>query len=100
MPGGDVDAVAIEVVALDDYVAEVMPMRNSIAAVPTRHSCSARALHAAPQPRSAPHRRRWQIPQQAVAGGLDNAAVMLGDFRIDELAAQCFEAFERALLVR
>ena len=27
-------------------------------------------------------------------------AMMLGDFRIDELAAQRFEAFERAFLVR
>jgi hypothetical protein len=25
---------------------------------------------------------------------------MLGDFRIEELMAQCFEAFERAFLVR
>jgi len=38
--------------------------------------------------------------QHAVAGGLDDAAVMLGDFRIEELAAQRLEAFERALLVR
>jgi len=38
--------------------------------------------------------------QQAVTGGLDDAAVVLGDLRIDELAAQRFEAFERALLVR
>ena len=38
--------------------------------------------------------------QQAVAGGLDDAAAMLGDFRVDQLAAQRFEAFERALLVR
>ena len=34
--------------------------------------------------------------QHAVAGGLDDAAVVLGDFRVDELAAQRFEAFERA----
>ena len=30
----------------------------------------------------------------------DDAAVVLGDFRIEELAAQRLEAFERALLVR
>src|SRR6516165_7483370 len=35
-----------------------------------------------------------------VAGGLDDAAMVLGDLRIGELAAQCFEADERALLVR
>jgi hypothetical protein len=31
---------------------------------------------------------------------LYDATVMLGDFRIEKLAAQRFEAFERALLVR
>jgi hypothetical protein len=31
---------------------------------------------------------------------LDDAAVVLGDFRIDELMAQRFEAFEGAFLVR
>jgi hypothetical protein len=35
--------------------------------------------------------------QQAVAGSLDDAAAVLGDLRIDELAAQRLEAFERAL---
>ena len=41
-----------------------------------------------------------KLHQQAVAGGLDDAAVVLGDLRIDEVAAQRFEAFERAFLVR
>src|SRR5215469_11267324 len=34
-----------------------------------------------------------------VAGGLDDAAMVLGDFRIEELMAQRFEAFEHAILV-
>jgi len=38
--------------------------------------------------------------QHAVAGGLDDGAVMFADFRIEELAAQRFEAFERAFLIR
>jgi len=38
--------------------------------------------------------------QQAVTGGLDDAAVVLADFRIDQLAAKGFEAFERAFFVR
>ena len=38
--------------------------------------------------------------QHAVTGGHDDAAVVLSDFRIDEFAAQRFEAFERAFLVR
>ena len=38
--------------------------------------------------------------QHAVAGGLDDAAAMLPDLRIDELAAMRPQALERALLVR
>src|SRR5262249_37944198 len=38
--------------------------------------------------------------QHTVAGGLDDAAVVLGDLRIDEFAAQRLEAFERAFLIR
>ena len=41
-----------------------------------------------------------KLHQQAVAGGLDDAAVVLGDLRIEELAAQRLEAFERPFLVR
>jgi hypothetical protein len=41
-----------------------------------------------------------KLHQQAVAGGLDDAAMMLGDLRIEEFAAQRLEAFERAFLVR
>jgi hypothetical protein len=33
------------------------------------------------------------------AGDLDGAAAVLGDYRIEELMAQRFEAFERAFLV-
>ena len=38
--------------------------------------------------------------QHAVARGLDDAALMLGDFRIEEFAAQRLEALEGTLLVR
>src|SRR5689334_19526807 len=98
--GGDVDAVAIEVVALDDHVAEIdadaqfdAVVRGG-AGVPLGH----RLLHRD----GTAHRidDAGKLHQQAVAGGLDDAAVMLGDLRIDELMAQCFEAFECAFLVR
>src|SRR5438477_9913267 len=39
-----------------------------------------------------------EFDQQTVARGLDEAAAVLGYLRLDELAAQRFEAFERALL--
>ena len=38
--------------------------------------------------------------RQAVAGALDDGAVVLGDLGVDELAPQRLEAFERAFLVR
>ena len=41
-----------------------------------------------------------KFDQQAVAGGLDDAAPVLGDFWIDQFTPQRCEAFERAFLVR
>jgi hypothetical protein len=41
----------------------------------------------------------WKFYHQSVAGGLDEATLVLGDFRIEELAAQRSEAFEGAVLV-
>jgi hypothetical protein len=40
-----------------------------------------------------------KLDQHAVAGGLDDAAMVLGDLRVEELAAQRFEAFEGGALV-
>jgi len=91
---------AIEVVALDDHVAEVDADAQFDAVVrgDTRVPPGYRLLH---RDRTA-HRidDTGKFHQQTVAGGLDDAAAVLGDFRIDELAAQRLEAFERAFLVR
>src|SRR5689334_1563232 len=77
-----------------------MPMRSSMrlsAATPALRSgiacCSSTAQRTASTTLA-------KLDQHAVPGGLDDAAVVLGDFRIDELAAQRLEAFERALLIR
>jgi hypothetical protein len=105
-PCGDVDAVAIEVVALDDHIAEIdadaqfgADVRRD-AGVPLGQ----RLLHRD----SAAHRidDAGKFHQHSVTGGLGprarpgDAAVVLSDFRIGDLAAQRFEAFERAFLVR
>ncbi len=99
-PRGDVDAVAVEVVGLDDHVAEIDADAQFDAVVrrDTGVSLGHRLLH---RDRAA-HRidDAGKFDQQAVAGGLDDAAMVLGDFRIKELAAQRLEAFERAFLVR
>jgi hypothetical protein len=99
-PRGDVDTVAIEVVALDDHIAEIDADAQLNAAlrrdarVPLGH----RLLHL----ERAAHRidDAGKFHQHTVAGSLDDAAMVLGDFGINELAAQRFEAFERAFLVR
>src|SRR5262249_7599815 len=41
-----------------------------------------------------------KLYQQAVASSLDEAAVMLSNFRIDEFPTQRLEAFERAFFIR
>jgi hypothetical protein len=95
----NVDAVAIDVVAIDDYVAEVDPDPENDALVlgviaiavdhcPLDFDGAAHGIDYA-----------LEFHQHAVAGGLDDAAAVLRDLRIDELAAMRFEAFERAFFV-
>ena len=74
-----------------------MPMRNSM----RRSGGSGALLLAIAACISAAQRvdDAGELDQEAVAGGLDDAALVLGDLRIEELAAQLLEAFERALLV-
>src|SRR5207245_3395880 len=99
-PRRDIDAVAIEVVALDDHVAEIDAdaQFDAVVCPDTSVPLGHRLLHFDRAAHRIDDARKFH--QQAVAGGLDDAAVVLGDLRIDELAAQRFEAFERALLVR
>src|SRR6476619_3464030 len=84
---GDVDAVAIEVVALDDHVAEIDADAQLDAVVrrDTEVVLGHRLLHLD----RAAHRvdDAGKLHQHTVAGRLDDAALMLGDLRIEELAA-------------
>src|SRR5260370_13174654 len=98
-PRGDVDAVAIEV-AFDDHVAEIDAdaqldaVVRPDAGVPLGH----RLLHldrAADRIDDA-----GKFDQHAVAGGLDDPAVLFDDLRIEQIAAQRYEAFGRAFPVR
>ncbi len=99
-PCGDVDAVAIEVVALDDHVAEIDADAQFDAVV--RRDTGVPLGHRLLHRDGTAHRidDAGKFHQQAVAGGLDDAAPVLGDLRIEKLAAQRLEAFERAFLVR
>ena len=96
-PGGDVDPVAEDVVAVDDDVAEIDPDAPFDAGLGRLGAFRHRRL---PLGRAA-HRvdDAGELDEQPVAGGLDDAAVMLGDGRVDQLRAQRLEPRERALLV-
>ena len=97
--GRDVDAVAKDVVVLDDDVAEIdadaelHPARRRDVGIAPRHP----ALDLG----SAQHRidDAVEFDQHAVARGLDDAAAILGDGRIDQLDPMGLQTGERPRLV-
>jgi hypothetical protein len=99
-PRRDVDAVAVDVAAIDDHVAEIDRDPEGDAFVLGRIGV---AVHHRPLDLDrAPHSidDAGKLHQHAVAGSLDDAAVMLPDLRVDELAAMRFQAVEGSLLIR
>jgi hypothetical protein len=95
----DVDAVAIDVAAVGDHVAEIDPDAKAQAALlgEIQITVDHRALDLA----GTAHRvdDAGEFCQHAVAGGLDDPAVMLADLRINEFEEMRLEPFVRALLV-
>ena len=98
--GGDIDAVTEDVAVLDDDIANVhadAELDRLIGGTPALRSVIA-ALHLDGAVQRIDH--AGELDQHAVAGGLDDAAAVLGDLRVDELAAQRLQPGERAVLVR
>src|SRR5262249_15558468 len=98
-PGGDVDAIAKNVVAVDDHIAEIdadtklyRARRREVRIAPP-HPC----LDLAGTLDRADH--ALELDQQPVARGLDDAPAMPGDRRIDQLQAMGLEPRQRARLV-
>src|SRR5262249_10099503 len=93
-PRGYIDAVAIDVSVVDDDSAEIDPDPKDNApvfgdpgiAVDHRTLQLDRAADGIDDAR--------EFHQHAVAGGLDEAAAMLLELRVEELAAKSFEAIE------
>ena len=85
-PRRDVDAVAINIAAIGDHVAEIDADAKSQAALlgEVQIAVGHRALDFA----GTAHRvdDAGEFRQHAVAGGLDDPAVMLADLRIDQFA--------------
>jgi hypothetical protein len=98
-PRGDVDPVAVDVALVEDDVAEI-DADAELDAPLFRHVGIAPA-HAVLDLDGAPDRvgDALELDQHAVAGGLDDPAVVLGDGRIDQLDAVGTQARKRALLV-
>ena len=98
-PCGDVDPVAVNVVVLDDDVAEVDadPERDAPVLRHTRVALGQALLHLDRALHRLDHAR--ELDQRAIAHQLDDAAVVLGDLRFDEFLAMRLERCERARLV-
>ena len=98
-PGRDIDAVAKNVVVVDDDVAD-MDADAEFDAFCLGDVDIAQAHRALHLDRAA-HRvhRAAELDQHAVAGGFDDAAAIFGDLGIDQRLAEGFQAGQRALLV-
>src|SRR5215470_18045548 len=90
-PGGDVDPVAEDVVAVDDDVAEVDANAERDATVlgPLRGAISHRRLQFDGTAHCIDHAR--ELNEQPVARGLHNATAVAGNGRVDHLLANCFQ---------
>jgi hypothetical protein len=96
----DIDPVAKNVVALDNDVVEIDADAKPDA--PLVGQLGLAVEHAALHFGRTAHRvdDAGEFRQHAVAGGLDDAAVMLADLRIDHFGEMRLEALMRAFLVR
>ena len=98
---GDIDAVAHQIaVALLDDVAE-MNANPELDAPLGRHAGVAldeAVLHFDGAAHGVDHAA--ELDDRAVAGALDDASVVHGDDRVDQVAAQCPEPRQRAIFVR
>ena len=98
--GGDVDAVAENIVALDDDVAEVDAdaVADADVLAPLRLPLGHRLLD--PGGRGDRVDDAGELDQHPIARGLDDAAVVFGDCRVDHLVAVRPLARQGARLVR
>jgi len=98
-PRGDIDAVAEDVVAIGNHVAEIDPNAKAQAALlgEIQIAVGHRALNFARTAHRVDHAGEFR--QHPIAGGLDDPAVMLADLRIDHFAQMRLEAFVSAFLI-
>ena len=98
-PRRDVDPVAVDVVVVDDDVAEIDA--DAELQPPLRLDVGVALGHPALHLDSKAHRvdDAGELDQHAVAGGLDDAAAVLGDLGVAQFGPDPLERGERPLLV-
>jgi hypothetical protein len=98
-PRRDIDSVAEDVATIDDDVTEIDA--DAKADAPRLRNVPVAVEHGALDLGSAAHRvdDTAELHQQSVAGGLDDAAAMFGDLRVDEFPAMRLQPRKRALFV-
>ena len=97
--GGDVDAIAKNIVVIDDNVTDVNA-DTKFDPVVRRHVGILRSHIALNFDRASRRiHRTGKLDQHAVARGLDDAAPMLDDLRIEKSFSECLQLAERALFI-
>ncbi len=97
---GNVDPVAMDIIAVDHHVAQVNA-EAELHAFFVRQAgvvLGKRALDFGGGTNGIHNAR--ELRQQAVAHGFEDATVVLGERRVDEIGAQALEGRQRAFLVR
>src|SRR5262245_8244384 len=98
-PGCHINAIAINVVTINDDIADI-DADTKLDAFLTR-DIDVTLNHAPLDVDGTSHcvHDTSKLDQHAIASGLDNAATVLGDFRVDELFAVPLKLAERAFLI-
>jgi hypothetical protein len=96
---GDVDAVAENVAVLDDDVAlmDADAKFDALGGRDARGPLGHVALHCGGAAQRIDD--AGELNEQAVAGGLDDAALIVGDARVDQFAPQCPQLRQRPFLI-
>src|ERR1700730_15310245 len=97
---GHIDAIAEDVVLLNDHVAEIDPNAEGEALILGRFGVA--LGHAALDLNGTTHRidHAWKFSEKAIAGILYRMTAVLLDLRINELPEMSLEPFVRPLLIR
>src|SRR5271165_6238632 len=96
---GDIHPVAVDVGVFNDDVAEIdaNPKYDPLVFADRGVALGHPKLHGNRTGNG--FNNAWELYEDAVAGGFDDAALVLGYFGIDEFAAMLFEPCQRASLI-